>query len=292
MILEKPQLFTDILAEHGEGPLWDPDRQLLYWVDIMQGRFYRSDLDQKATQTFLVGKPLGVLCVRQEGGLILAVERAFSFFDPAVEKEECLTPGLPEIDERVRMNDGAVDPAGRFLAGTMDYEESRPIGKLYCLDLDGSVKVLEDGLCITNGMSWSTDNRYFYLIDTPTHTIFRYDYDIESGNISNRISFKVFEDNEFPDGMTMDAEGGFWVALWGQSRVVHLDDQGKEMESIHLPAPHVTSCCFGGPDMDQLFITTSRIALDKAQKQKYPLAGRTFVVRTQYKGRKEPYYMG
>ena len=186
----------------------------------------------------------------------------------------------------------AVDPRGRFFAGTMDYKEHRPVACLYGLNTDHSIKILESDLTITNGMGWSPDRKYFFMIDTPTHCIFRYKYDEETGLISERKIYKQFESDVFPDGMTIDAQGHFWVAIWGGHRIVHLNENGIEEEHIPLPVPHVTSCCFGGPDLQTLFITTSQIALNEQQKSEYPQAGRIFAVKTGHRGMPEPRYAG
>ena len=285
-----PQPIFGAVTEHGEGPVWDSREQQLYWVDLLKGHLLVGDLSNFQIKKFIIGKALGVLALRKSGGLVLAAENDFIFFDTDKNKGNIIA-SVPEIVEHsTRFNEGAIDPKGRFLAGTMTWDGATDIGKLYRLDSDQTVTQLEESLHIPNGMGWSTDGSIFYLTDTTKHIIYAYDYDLKTGNISNRRVHIQFEDDEFPDGMTIDTEGHFWIAFWGGSKVGHFDSEGNHIEDIELPVPHPTSCCFGGPDMKTLFITTSQLVLSDAEKRRHPLAGRTFKVVTDSLGREEPFF--
>jgi sugar lactone lactonase YvrE len=191
-------------------------------------------------------------------------------------------PGLPGN----RFNDGKCDPAGRFLAGSMDDTEIKASGSLYSLSPDGSVKTLLAGTHIANGLAWSPDYQTFYFIDTPTRTVMAYDYDLSTGAIANpRPVISVAPALGWPDGMTCDTQGRLWVALWGGARLTRWDpENGQLLEEIPFPALNVSSCAFGGPGMTDLYVTTARKEMDARQLAKYPLSGGLFRIRTDIQG--------
>ncbi len=283
-------------TEHGEGPLWDPVGQTLYWVDLLQGLFFTANPATGYVSSRTVGQPLGVLALREQGGLVMALRDGFALFDETTNELTWLArPEADRPDTRLpptRFNEGAVDPAGRFLAGTMTFDASQNIGNLYGLDTDRSVQRLEENLYVPNGMNWSLDEKTFFLTDTGNHVIYAYDYDVQSGTMANRRDFIRFRDDEFPDGMAVDTDGGFWIAMWSGGCVCRFDASGKHLETIALPVSHPTSCCFGGPDMNELFITTSRLALAETERQAQPLAGRLLHLTTNVTGRVQRRYRG
>jgi len=185
-----------------------------------------------------------------------------------------------------RFNDGKCDPAGRFLAGTMDDNERLPSGSLYSLSPDGKLKTLLRGTRISNGLAWSTDYRTFYHIDTPTRTVMAYDYDLASGEIANpRAAVAIPAGMGWPDGMTSDAEGMLWVALWGGAKLTRWDPATGRLETeIPFPAYNVSCCTFGGPDLDDLYVTTARKGMSAEQLAKYPLSGGLFRIHTKWQG--------
>ena len=288
----KPQPIFDIRADHGEGPVWDPAGQKLYWVDIMVGKFYIGDPSIGFCEEHEIGQALGVLALREQGGLVMGVRDGFGFYDLDKKEFSLLEGGPEQHNPDVRFNDGAVDPAGRFFAGTMEWEGRTPTGALYRLDPDHNHQKLEEDIYITNGMDWSPDRKTYYMTDTLRNVIYAYDYEMETGSISNRRDHIVFAKDELPDGMTVDSEGGFWVALWGGSRLVRYDPSGVKMSEIGLPVLHPTSCCFGGPDLRTLYITTSQHPLTEQEKRDYPLAGRTLVLETDVVGQNGPKFKG
>ncbi len=282
----------DIKPIHGEGPLWDPIQKMFYCVDLLKGSYYKVDWATGKSQEFNVGQELGVIALCESGKIVAGVRDGFGFYDESTNTLE-LVADSPEIEvpER-RMNDGAVDPKGRFFAGTMEYEGANAAGNLYRLDADQSVHHLESNIFITNGMGWSPDKKTYYMIDTVRNMLYAYDYDLNTGNISNRRNHIEWPKNEFPDGMTVDSEGGFWVAMWDGNKVSHFDAEGQWIEDIVVSARYVTSCCFGGEDLKTLVITTSRRDLSAEEQKENPLAGRCFVAETDTVGQIEPKFKG
>ncbi len=290
--MKHPVPLFDIQAELGEGPVWDPVLQQLYWVDIMAGKYFKADYPSGILETHVVGQPLGALALREKGGLVMALKGGFGLFDETSGKLK-LIKNVPEKDNpKVRFNDGAVDPKGRFFAGTMDMNEHRDIGKLYRLDANFSTTLLVENIYISNGMGWSLDHTKFFYIDTLAHCVFSYDYDLETGAISNKNYFIEFGFNEYPDGMAMDNEGGFWIAFWGSSKIEHYDAKGLFVKRVTMPVPQPTSCCFGGADMKTLFITSAYRGLTAVQRKEFPLSGRLFAVETDVAGKIEPKFAG
>ena len=240
----------------GEGPVWDARDQSLYWVDIPEGRVHRLAADGSLSN-WDTGQPVGAVVPRASGGLVVAVRDGFAALDPVSGALTMLAE--VEMDQPGnRMNDGSCDRAGRFFAGTMAFDESPEAGALYRLDPDLTVTTLLTGVGISNGIGWSPDEQLMYYIDSPAHQVDVLDYDAATGQIGGRRTFKVVgEDDVVPDGLTVDAEGGVWVALWEGYALLHLDKGGELIETLDLPAARVTSCAFGGPDLDRLYITTA-----------------------------------
>lgn len=274
----------EIICEHGESPVWDYDAKIFYWVDLQKGNYFKADLKTGSLNTFSVGQPLGVLAVREIGGLILAVRDGFAFYDEIKNKLEIINNPEAHLLEN-RFNDGAIDPIGRFLAGTMQNDGKNSSGNLYSLNSELEISELENSLFITNGMDWSEDGKTFYLTDTNQHTIFAYDYNIETGLITNQREFIKFSEEENPDGMCMDAEGNFWVAMFNGFRISKFDIKGKKIKDIILPVQCPTSCCFGESDLSTLFITTCTFSLSEKQKQEQPLSGKILTIETDSKGK-------
>ncbi|HVN14595.1 MAG TPA: SMP-30/gluconolactonase/LRE family protein, partial [Anaerolineales bacterium] len=184
-----------------------------------------------------------------------------------------------------RFNDGKCDPAGRFLVGTMDNEEKEPSGSLYSFDGKTMTRLLTNTR-ISNGLTWSPDYKTFYYIDTPTHLVQAFDYDLKSGQLANsHVEIRVPESLGWPDGMTSDMDGNLWIAMWGGAQVTKWNpNTGQLLEQIHIPAPHSSSCAFGGRDMNELYITSARKDLSADELAKYPHSGGVFRVKTNVTG--------
>jgi len=281
------------IAEHGEGPVWDSFEQKLYWVDLLKGIYFKAYISSNEVEEFSIGQSLGFLALREnKKGLVMGVRDGFGFYNEDEKEFNLIEPSPEQHNSEVRFNDGAVDPKGRFFGGTMEWNGAKNKGKLFRLNTDHSWDQLDINFDIPNGMGWNPERDTFYLVDSNHHAIYAYAYDEDSGDLSNKRIHIQFKENEIPDGMCIDSEGGFWIAMWKGSKVIHFDKNGNKMEEIVMPVLHPTSCCFGGKDMKSLFITTSKKALSNKQLEQYPLAGRLFKVETNTIGQIEPRYNG
>ncbi len=279
---------SPVPVEHAEGPFWHDGR--LGWVDLMAGHLWLAGFDGArlvGAEAYDVGCPLGAAVPRTGGGWLLAAGAAFHTLseDGTVTR---LTDDLADASV-VRMNDGKVDPAGRFWAGTMAYDESPRAGAFFVFD--GTVRTVLNGVTISNGLGWSPDHRLMYYIDTPTGRVDVFDYDEATGTASDRRPFVVVEGG-FPDGMSVDDEGCLWVALWGGGAVHRYDPSGRLLATVGVPVTNVTSCCFGGPDRTTLFVTTSRHGRTPEQLAAEPHSGRVFRVEAGVSGPTATPYAG
>lgn len=242
-------------AQLGEGPVWDERSRSLYWVDIPAHLVHRLDAAGQHS-CWDVGLPPGAVAVRASGGLVIAAGNKFLALDTGtgMVTDVADAPGQPGT----RMNDGACDSAGRFYAGSMGADESPGKGSFYRLDPDHSVTELFTGLGISNGVGWSPDDRLMYYTDSLDYRVDVIDYDPVTGAMGERRPFvRLGAGDVLPDGLAVDADGGVWVAVWGASVIQRYDPGGRLTGVVRLPAANVTSLAFGGPDLDQLFITTA-----------------------------------
>jgi sugar lactone lactonase YvrE len=279
------ELALDIKADLGEGPVWDERTGSLVWVDIMTGRVNLFDPRTGANRAIDVGTPAGAAVLCESGGLMLAVQDGFACLDPAAGAVGRFA-GFPDASPDVRMNDGKCDPQGRFWAGTVAFDMHAGGGALYRLDPDATVTTMIPGVTISNGIDWSLDGRTMYYIDTPTFRIDCFDFDPASGAISNRRTFvEIPRHAGHPDGLTVDAEGNVWLALWGGWGVRCYNPQGDLIAIVDAPASQSSSCAFGGENLDDLYITSARAGLSEDDLARQPLAGGLFRVRPGVKGR-------
>ena len=293
----KPELIYDTKAHLGEGPIWDAHTQTLYWLDILNKRIYVG-----AEVLVELDEFIGCIAPRQNGGLILALSgvvsetshadegrSSFWTLDHASGTSDSVRTTLlsPLTDEptTTRFNDGKCDPRGRFLAGTMDMNETDPTGSLYAFDGKSVTKLLSD-VTISNGMAWGADHKTFYYIDTPTREVRAFDYDLDSGTLANpRVAIYVPESLGWPDGMTSDTQGNLWIAMWGGAKITRWNpNTGELLDQIPVPALNVSSCVFGGRDMNELYLTSARKGLDEAALKQYPLTGGVFRLQTKVEG--------
>ena len=291
--MNQVQHLLSVQNELGEGPVWDTRRQLLYWVDIKQARLHRYNPASGDHHATALTSPIMALGFREAGGLVVACGRGLAFFDEDAGRFDPIAN--PEGDKsQVRFNDGSVDPAGRFWAGTMNESDiESPVHSLYRLDVDLSLDKVIDDVTIANGLGWSPDHATLYFTDTVRRTIFAYDYDTATGAIKNRRPFiEIPEVEGYPDGMTVDSEGCIWSAIWGGSKVARFDPQGRRIAEIPLPVAHVTSCAFGGKNFDTLYITTAWTGLDAQARRQQPQAGDVFCLQTDTPGLPEPRFKG
>lgn len=276
---------VDIRALVGEGPIWDADEQVLYWIDILSNKLYVYDPAKDENRSYDVGQNVGTVVPRASGGLMLAVYDGFASYNldsgklTLINNPEAHLPGN-------RFNDGKCDPAGRFWAGTMAYQNPSTQGSLYRMDTDLSVHKMLGDIGISNGIIWSLDNKTMYYADTVANTIRAFDYDPDSGNISNeRVIIQPTKEMGPPDGITIDAEGMLWVAHYGGgcARRWH-PENGQVLQTIDLPARQITACAFGDKDLETLYITSAAQRLDEAALKQQPLAGSLFSVKPGARG--------
>jgi sugar lactone lactonase YvrE len=245
---------TAPLSEHGEGPVWWPGWGGLRWVDLLAGDLMSLDADGTVHRR-KVGSVLAAMRPRAAGGAVLALERGFALEDPDGTVRE-----LPEVwsESTIRMNDGGCDPHGRFYCGSIHYAEVEGAASLYRLDPDRSVSTVFGGVTVSNGLEWSPDGMLAYYVDTPSHRIDVFDYAKDPGLTGRRTFVDLTAAGELPDGLTVDAEGGVWVAMWQGGEVRRYDPSGALSAVVGVAAHQVTACTFGGDNLDRLFITTSR----------------------------------
>lgn len=279
-------MVLDAKAELGEGPSWDGKNGVLYWVDIPRGLVHIFEPAKSSDKSIRAGEYVSCVVPRKSGGVAVTLQHGFYTID----LKSGRTTKLAEVENDVagnRFNDGKCDPAGRYWAGTMDVKEERASGSLYRLEKKEVQKILSS-ITISNGLGWSPDNRTMYHIDTPTRKVSALDYDVLTGDVKNRrtvIDFAGHEQPGSPDGMAVDAEGMIWVAHWGGYRVTRWNPAtGRVLDFVSLPASQVTSCCFGGVNLDDLYITTARTGLDDQVLSQQLHAGGLFRVRPGLKG--------
>ena len=267
---------TETPAILGEGPCWHEGEGVLYWVDILSKRLHRHDPNGELTQAWDLPEMVGTVAARASGGLLIAQQNDLAFFDPTTGNLE----RLPAIDPnpRTRFNDGKCDPQGRFWFGSMDIEEKENLGILYSMDLDGHVKTWVENIGVSNGMTWSPDGKTMYYIDSPTRRIDAFDFDSANGSITNRRPLITFEDDEgFPDGMTSDSEGSLWIAHWAGGCVSkRCPLTGKRLATVATQAYQTSACCFGGPGLRDLYITSARVKLTDCQQAAFHQSGHLF----------------
>lgn len=265
----KAEQVTDPVAYHGEGPVWWERWGGLRWVDMLAGDVLALRADGAITRRH-VGTVAAALRPRQQGGAVIGVERGF-----ALEAADGTLTDLPQLWSAagVRMNEGACDPDGRFYCGSMAYDQQPGAGALYRLDPDGAVHPVLTNVTISNGLDWSPDGSLAYYNDTATYRIALFDYQRDTGLTNRRLFVDLSAEGLRPDGLTVDAQGGLWVALSNGGQVRCYTPDGRLAEVVEVPARKTTACAFGGPRLDILFITTSREGLAPGSD---PLAGALF----------------
>ncbi len=277
-------LQPDVVVAHkcllGEGPVWDAKRQVICWVDILNGEIHEYAPDQKKHQTIYVQQMIGSLAVCKNGNYLVALQNGFAYINRTTGELQMLSDPEAHLPGN-RFNDGKCDPAGRFFAGTMALSEAPKAGGLYLLENNASHKKQLEEISISNGMAWSLDHQTFYYIDSPTYEVAAFDYDKSTGSICNkRIIIKVPQEDGCPDGMTIDSEGMLWIAHWNGWQVARWNPgTGEKLYHIPMPVAKITSCTFGGQSLEDLYITSASVDLTDGDLKMQPLAGSLFVVR-------------
>lgn len=256
---DQPERFVDHAYETGEGPLYHPDENRLYWVDIPNGHMYRYDFETDTHEQCYAGPSIGGFSIQEDGSLVLFKENG-AITNWRDGQEETVIPEIPE-ERGSRFNDVIAGPNGRVFCGTMP-----PEGKLYLLDTDGSVTLLISDLSVSNGLGFSPDNTRIYFAETQAETIWSFEYDAESGTLSDRRPFvRTVGGAGLPDGLTVDSEGYVWSARWNGGCVVrHHPDDGRIVDRVSFPARKVSSITFGGPDYEHAYVTTATAGNDRS----------------------------
>lgn len=276
-------------AEIGEGPVWDARSSRLVWIDILGRRIHLTDTGSGATEEIEVPLHVGAVALRAAGGFVAALQDGFWVVGDGPARR---ITTIPEAEPGLRFNDGKCDPDGRFWAGTMAYDEARGAAALYRLGSDGRATRVLDGVTISNGLAWSPDGNTMYYIDTPTQRIDAFSYVPSTGEIKERRTvIRIPPEVGAPDGMTIDAEGGLWVALWGGGSVRRYLD-GRLDQVIEMPVSRPTSCAFGGVDLDELYVTSASKGLSVEERRAQPLAGALFRVRPGVRGIQPSVFVG
>jgi sugar lactone lactonase YvrE len=256
-------------AQLGEGPSWHEGLRALVWVDILGREVHVGD------RVYATPGYPGAAVPAADGNLVLAMD---GFFVLDIESG-AVTPLAPlELEDGVRFNDGKCDPAGRFWAGTMAFDEAPDRGSLYRLDGPDSVERVIAAVTVSNGLGWSPDATTMYYIDSPTRTIRRFPYDVESGAIGEPSAIDTSDWSGVPDGMAVDADGNLWVAFWGGGAIRCVAPDGALVRELPVPVSRPTSCTFGGPGFRDLLVTTARVGLSEAELRDEPLAGSVLVL--------------
>lgn len=271
----------------GEGPHWDDATQTLLYVDINSGDVHRYDPATNKDEKLHFDNTVSLVVPCRKGGYIISIGRTLARLDWDTKKVTTLV----EVDQGTnnRFNDGKCDPKGRLWAGTMGHETApaQPElhkGHLFSLDLDGKLKTHLDKISISNGLAWTEDKKTMYYIDSIPRQVYAFDYDIENGSIGNQrvaVDFtkKSMQELGFPDGMAIDTEGMIWVACFGAGKVVRFNpNTGEELRTINIPGMRTTSCCFGGKNLDELYVTCAKYHASEEELSKYPLSGSLFKV--------------
>ncbi len=265
-------------AELAEGPCWHPDERCLSWVDIDAGLVHRWQHGTGRTTTIDLGELVAAAVPRAAGGLLLALTGQVAPSDLAgnLGRRVAVETGVPGN----RLNDAKCDPAGRLYVGSMAGDDRPGAAALYRVDPDWQVTTVLTGTTISNGLGWSPDGSRMYFNDTGANSTYVFDYDVASGTAGNqRVLCTLGPGDGHPDGLTVDAEGYLWVACYGGGAVRRFTPSGEPAGVLRLPVTNVTSCAFGGPGLDELFVTTAAEGLSESERADQPEAGRVFSCR-------------
>lgn len=286
---------SDESFDLAEGPVWDPIRERLLWVDIRRGTVLVGELHDDGTISIddRVQTPgmVGAVAVSQAGDWIIAGERGILIRSVSGQLSE--GPAILAADSGRRLNDAKVDPAGRFVVGTLLIDESPNVSsRLVVVQPDGRLDDLDSDLTLSNGLAWSPDGSVMYSIDTVPRVLYARDYDVRTGTAGSRRVLIPFDDGVYPDGMCIDAEGQLWIAIWGGGQVRRYTPEGVLTRTIEIPAPHTSCVAFAGTDLSTMVITTARKDLDYDQLAEFPLSGRLFTLDAGVRGLPLPWWSG
>lgn len=267
----------------GEGPIWDDVSNTLYWTDIEQGEIHFYNEETGKLNQYNLGDKVTSIALCNSGSLLITRTDTIARYNPVTGKEQTIVH--KNFPNTVRFNDGKCDPSGRFYADSMDTEEKEEVGSLFVLDQNGGFYEAASGLVIGNGLAWNKEETVLYLADSTRKTIYQFEYCAGTGALKNRKTAFILPHNTgVPDGMCIDSEGMLWIAHYYGARITRWDPiKGELLETIPVPASNVTSCCFGGPEMMTLYITTSNMNLPEITEADHH-DGSIFKIETDVKG--------
>lgn len=283
----------DAQAKLGEGPIWDADAQVLWWVDILAGELHCYHPATHTDTAYNIGSMVSAVVPRASGGVMLTVKDGFAHYDP---QTKTLTPVASPDNHPPdhRFNDGKTDPAGNFWAGTMPLSEDTFTGAVYRLDAQQQVQRMIENVAISNGIVWSNDATTMYYIDSLAREVVAYDYDIDTASIQNkRPVVMVPDDLGYPDGMAIDSDGHLWIAHYSTPFVICWNPQtGRQVHRIEMPVTNPTACAFAGDNLNELYITSCTKDHTDAMRQQEPHAGGLFRVTLDVTGTTFPPFRG
>lgn len=281
----------EIQSQLGEGAFWNHQTQELFWVDIEGKKLHIYNPSSKLNKTLVMPSRIGTVVPKDQDNAVVALEDGIYLVN--TETSEITLFSDVESDKPYnRFNDGKCDPKGRFWVGSMSYDTKTKSAALYMLNPTGTIEKKQDSVTISNGIVWTKDKKIMYYIDTPLKNIRAFDYNNETGEISNeRVAVVIADSLGFPDGMTIDENDNLWVGLWNGNGVGHFNPKsGKLIQKIQVPAQNVTSCAFGGKNLDTLFITTANLGMTEENIPLYPKAGSVFKYVPGVKGVKSSFF--
>ncbi len=282
----KADLLLDAKASLGEGALWNKKTQELYWIDIENGILHIYNPKNQQDKAIKLGQRVGTVVPTENGNALVALEDGIYEIDLKTEKKKLLAkrPESESVDNR--FNDGKCDPAGRFWVGTMSMKGVEKAGNLYLFDNEGKLTKKYDSVTVSNGIVWSLDSTKMYYIDTPTKEVKEFAYNNKTGEISMAKAVITIPDGMgYPDGMTIDSEGMLWIGMWEGFGLTRWNpNNGELLMKIDVPVSRVTSCAFGGENLDILYITTASIGASEDDLKQYPNSGSLFAIKTGHTG--------
>jgi sugar lactone lactonase YvrE len=285
----EPRILVGCSNRLGESVTWHRQRSRLLWLDLLDPQLFIHDVLSSKTETHRLSfeAPLGALILTEDPDRVLiSHRRGLALYD--LRSRTAVAFPDPEAGrEDVAYNDGKTDRFGRLWIGSSHLQEKDPRGALWCIESSGKMTLGDAGFVVSNGPAFSPDGRTLYFNDTLGRQTLRYEISVSDARPLRRQLLVSYEEGEgLPDGITVDAEGCFWVAHWGGARVTRFSPGGERLHAVNLPVPNVTSVCFGGPDLKTLFITTAREA--SADVERYPHAGHLFALESDTRGIPEP----
>ncbi|MFJ4347736.1 SMP-30/gluconolactonase/LRE family protein [Pseudomonas sp. NPDC089401] len=278
-----PVKIANTRADLGESPVWDAQSGTLYFVDITGGRINRLSAEGEVERLYESAARIGALALTEHGNLIFTEDASVAMLDVGPGKVRQYSVPVHHRSS-YRFNDGACDPQGRFVTGLMDEGPSGKTGALFRFDAELHDEVIHDGLALPNGLAWSADGKTVFFVDSVERAIYRAEY-LEEGRLEEPTLFaETPAELGRPDGIALDREGGLWVCQFNGSCLLRFDRNGHLTDQVMMPVPRPTSCCFGGENLDTLYITTARVGMSPAELRHFPDAGDLYMIRPEVAG--------